>query len=95
MVVVDRAVERVGSHLQTVFPNQLTSCHPRKVDLAEVTHAVIPVDKMPALSAYSANCTTRPVVDVGRAGADDIGRAGRRAIVRLEVGGRAQDTSER
>ena len=68
---------------------------PRKVDPAEVTHAVIPVDKMPALSAYSANCTTRLVVDVGRAGADDIGRAGRRVIGRLEVGGWAQATSER
>ena len=34
-------------------------------------------------------------MDVGRAGADDIGRAGRRVIGRLEVGGWAQDTSER
>ena len=50
---------------------------------------------MLALSAYSASCTMRLVVGVGRAGADDIGMAGRRVIGRLEVGGWTQDTSER
>ena len=45
---------------------------------AEVTHAAIPVDEVPSVGAYPASCTTRPVVDKGRAGANDLGRVGGR-----------------
>ena len=63
---------------------------PRDVDSAEVTYAAIPVGEMPALRTYSAGRTTRPVVGVGRAGADDIGRFGGRVIDQLEAGSRQE-----
>ena len=46
----------------------------------------IPVGEMPALRTYSAGRTTRLVVCVGRAEANDIGRVGGRVI--RSAGGR-------
>ena len=43
----------------------------------------MPIDEMPAVSAHSASCRTKPVVGVGRAGTDD--RVGGMEIGRLEA----------
>ena len=40
---------------------------------------------MPAVGAYSASRMARPVVDKGRAGADDLGMVGGRVIGRIRL----------
>ena len=64
------------------------------VDTSDVTHVAIPIDAMPALRAYSASCTARPVVDGGRAGADDIRKVDGMVVGRLEVGSRHERKPE-
>jgi hypothetical protein len=92
VVVIDRATEHPSdASAKPVLINARLAIA-REVDTSEVTHAAIPIDEMPAVRADSASRTTRPVVGVGRAGADDIGRVGGGVIDWLEVG---SDTSER
>lgn len=58
MIVVDRAADRQTSSATANGYDLQTNARlaiPREVDTAEVTQAVIPVDEMPALSAYSAS----------------------------------------
>ena len=94
MVVVDRAVDN-SIMSDTRLPTDANNARlaiPREVNTSEVTHAAIPIDKMPPVSTDSASCIPRPIVGVGRAGANDICRVGGRVIDRLEVG---SDTSEK
>ena len=49
---------------------------------------------MPAVGAYSTSCTTRQVMGVGHAGADDIRLVGGGVISQLEVG-RLRDANGR
>lgn len=84
MVVVDRAY-RTSDAPENGYTNDARFAIPREVHTSEVTHSTIPVYKMSSVSADSATCITRPVVGVGRAGANDIRRIGGGVIDRLKV----------
>ena len=90
MVVVNGAADHQTPPAKWVSKPNAPFAIPREVDTTEVTHAAIPVDEMPAPNAYSASCTTRPVVGLGRARTDDIRWVGGRVIRRLEVGSRRE-----